>query len=435
MKSSRVSLAAVVVLAGVLSANPTPARALPGNIVTEWNLIAVTTLIGLPGPAGGAPPTAQVNVGMVQGAVYDAVNATEPKHNRPYLLNRRFSARASQEAAVATAAYRVLDNIVSTVPAAIPFPNRASLLASLVNQYNASLDAIQDSPFKTQGIAAGNAAAEAMIAARENDGRFGPSQWMPNTGIGHWQPLPGTADPTPWVGGVKPFLMQSSSQFRTDGPYALDTAEYADDYNEVKDLGAVNSATRTGDQTHIALFWQSTPVATWNAVTRDLVNDPGFNIGLADSARLLAMQNLSAADAAINCWNDKYFWDFWRPVNAIRSTDDDVNSETEPDPSWTPLINAPYPEHPSGHLCLDGAHLGVLEMFLGTDDISFGVTSIPFPGEIRPFGSFSEVLDEITEARIWAGLHFRNADVQGRDLGRNVAEFAAANYFQPVGNH
>jgi hypothetical protein len=437
MKSMRVSLAAVVALVGLLSGPPAPARAVPGNAVTDWNLIAVTTLIGLPGPAGGAPPGAQIHVGMVQGAVYDAVNATEPKHHRPYLLNRRFSAVASQEAAVATAAYSVLSSIVSTVPASIAFPNRASLLASLATQYAASLAAIPDSQFKTQGIAAGNAAAAAMIAARQNDGRFGPSPWVSNPAPGHWQPLLNAAgapdlDPTPWVGNVRPFLLQSSSQFRTAGPQPLTSATWAAEFNEVKSLGALNSTTRTPEQTHIALWWQSTPVATWNAVTRNLVADPTYS--LADSARLLAMQNLSAADAAINCWNDKYHYDFWRPWNAIPRAAEDGNPATEPDPNWTPLLTAPYPSHPSGHLCLDAAHLGVMEVFFGTDNISFGATSIRFPGEIRSFDSFSQALLEIVEARIWAGLHYRTADVQARTLGRNVADYVTDNFFQPVGH-
>ena len=439
MKSSRVSLAAVIALVGMLSANPAPARALPFNIVTEWNLIALNTLLAIPGPAGGAPPTGQINMGMVQGAVYDAVNATEPKHYRPYLLNRRFSARASQEAAVATAAYGVLYNIVSTVPASITFPNRESLLASVLTQYNASLAAIPDSPFKRQGIAAGNAAAEAMIAARQNDGRFGPSQWVSNTSVGHWQPLPGTADPTPWAGLVKPFLIPSSSWFRTAGPLALGSTAYAAEYNEVKADGATNSATRTTFETYAARWWQSTPNGLWNEVARELVARNGFDV--LDSARLFAMQNLSAADAAINCWNDKYFWDFWRPVNAINDTRPDGNEATEPDTTWTPLINAPYPDHPSGHLCLDGAHTQVLQMFFG-DDIAGGyqITSastllLPTDSRTRSFDSFSQALDELIEARIWAGLHFRTADLQGRSLGTNVADFAAANYFQPVGNH
>jgi hypothetical protein len=411
-----------------------------GNAVTEWNLIATSTLAAIPGPAGGAGPAIQINLGMTHGAVYDAVNAIVPKHHRPYLLKRRFSARASKEAAVATAAYRVLANIVATVPATIPFPNRANLSQSLATQYAASLAAIPDGPFKRQGIAAGNAAADAMIAARQGDGRFGPSQWMPNPAPGHWQPLlnpDGTPmlDPTPWVGGVTPFLMQSSAQFRTAGPLALGSAAYAVEFNEVKALGAVNSAARTPEQTHIALFWQSAGGSTliWNGVERSLVESGSLGLDIVDSARLFAMTNLSGADAGINCWNDKYYWDFWRPWQAIRRADEDGNSATEPDPNWTALLTAPYPDHPSGHLCFDGAHLRVMQLFFGTDEIGFDVTSSRFPGERRHFDRFSEPLAEIIEARIWAGLHFRTADVQAELLGRNVAEYMAAHYFQPVG--
>jgi hypothetical protein len=382
-------------------------------------------------------------VGMVQGAVYDAVNATEPKHHRPYLLKRRFAATASKEAAVATAAYTVLSNIVSTVPANIPFPGKESVLQSLASQYASSLEAIPDSPFKAQGIAAGKAAAEAMIAARAGDGRFGPSQWKPNSAAGHWQPLinPATGqpilDPTPWVGGVKPFLMQSSSQFRTAGPQALASAAWAQDFNEVKALGRADSAVRTPEQTYIARWWQSTVVASWNAVARDLIGRDGLD--LVDSARLFAMQNLAAADAAINCWNDKYYWDFWRPWNAIPRALEDDNPATEPDPTWTALITAPYPEHPSGHLCLDGAHLRVLRMFFpDVIEGGFQITStstflLPGDPRTRTFSSFSQALAEIIEARIWAGLHYRTADVQAEQLGRGVADYMAENYFQPVG--
>jgi len=435
---------AVVVLAalGVVGASAAPVAAAT-NPVTDWNLTAVNTLTTLPGPAGGAPPASQISMGMVQGAVYDAVNAITPKHHRPYLLKRRFAATASKDAAVATAAYMVLSNIVSTVPASIAFPTRASVLESLASQYAASLSAIPDSPSKTQGVAAGNAAAAAMIAAREGDGRFGPSQWVPNSAPGHWQPLvnPATGqpilDPTPWVGGVKPFLMQSSSQFRTAGPLALGSAAYAAEFNEVKALGSINSAVRTATQTYIARWWQSTPVASWNAVARDLIGQEEVNI--ADSARLLAMANLSAADAGINCWNDKYYWDFWRPWNAIPRAAEDGNPATTAEAGWTALITAPYPEHPSGHLCNDGAHVGVLRMFFG-DVIEGGyqITSAstflaPSDPKTRTFGSFSQALAELIEARIWAGLHYRTADVQAEQLGRNVANYMAANYFQPVG--
>ena len=408
--------------------------------MTEWNAIAAATLLALPLPAGGAPPALQIEMGMTQGAVYDAINAITPKHHRPYLLKRRFAATASKDAAVATAAYRVLSSIVSSVPEGISFPNQKSLQQSLTDQYASSLASAPDGPFTRQGVAAGNAAAEAMIAARQGDGRFGPSPWVPSSAPGHWQPLSNPdgspiLDPTPWVANVRPFLIESTSQFRTAGPNALTSDAWARDFNEVKALGSLNSSVRTPEQTHVALFWQSAggPAVLWNAVARNLVEDPKYAVDVADSARLFAMANLSAADASINCWNDKYYWDFWRPWNAIPRAAEDQNPATDPESGWTPLLSAPYPEHPSGHLCLDGAHLRVLRTFFGTDDVPFDVTSSRFPGEPRHFERFSQALAEITEARIWAGLHYRAADVQAQLLGRNVADYMAANYFQPVG--
>ena len=424
----------LIALALVVRAAPAAAQA---NEVTNWNRIAADTLVAFPAAAGGAPVALQINMGMMHGAVYDAVNAIEPRH-RPYLLLTRFDPSASKEAAAATAAYSVLSSIVSTVPATIPFPNRATLLQSLSTAYVASLAAIPDSPSKTAGITAGNAAADAMITARQGDGRFGPSPWVPNYEPGHWQPLrnpDGTPmlDPTAWVGGVRPFLMQSSSQFRTDGPNALTSTAYAEDFNEVKALGSVNSTARTTEQTHNAIFWQgAAPPLAWNGVARNLIADPTYGVDIVDSALLFAMMNLSAADAAINCWNDKYYWDFWRPWTAIQQADRDGNPETDPDPSWTALLTAPYPEHPSGHLSLDGAHLEVLQMFFGTDKIRFGVTSSRFPGETRYFDRFSDALKEIIYARIWAGLHFRTADVQAKILGRKVVHYMATHYFQPL---
>jgi hypothetical protein len=386
-------------------------------------------------------------MGMVQGAVYDAVNAITPKHHRPYLLNRRFGNTASDEAAVASAAYLVLKNIVETVPqsiAAFTPAMRAAMLASLETQYNASKNAIPDSPFKRMGIAAGTAAAQAMIDARKDDGRFGPSQFVANPNPGYWDPLApnGTTaqDPTPWVGGVKPFLMQSSSQFRSAGPLALTSSAYAAEFNEVKALGGdgvVTPSARTATQTYIAKWWQSNPVASWNDVARQLI--VRNNLDAADSARLLAMENLAAADAAINTWNDKYHFSFWRPFQAIRRAADDGNPATSPDLTWTPLLTAPYPEHPSGHLGEDSSHTSVLRMFFGNAPAGgYQITSVfvnPGGPATRSFSSFDQALDEIVEARIWAGLHFRNADVQAVQLGTNVANFAAANYFQPVGNH
>ncbi|MDQ3810903.1 MAG: vanadium-dependent haloperoxidase, partial [Chloroflexota bacterium] len=315
---SRPSRIAATVVSLVLALSGVSAAAhaqSAGNAVTEWNLIAMNTLVPFPPPAGGAPPAIQVHMGMVQGAVYDAVNATEPRRRQPYLLDERFAPTASKEAAVATAAYRVLSNIVSTVPARIAFPNRADLLQALDTAYDTSLAAIPDGPAKIEGIAAGDAAADAMITAREEDGRFGPSPWKSNQDPGHWQPLlnpDGTQmlDPTPWGGGVRPFLIESASQFRTDGPRVLSAETWATDFNEVKALGSVNSTARTPEQTHVAIWWQSAggPTRLWNTVARDLVNDPTYGIDIVESARLYAMMNLAAADAAITCWSEKYYW-------------------------------------------------------------------------------------------------------------------------------
>lgn len=423
-------LLAVAVLA---LAVPAVAQA---NTVTQWNKTAVDTLVAFPGPAGGAAQALQIDMAMTQGAVYDAVNAIEPR-NRPYLLGTPFVRTASQDAAASTAAYRVLSNIVSTVPATIAFPNRAALLASLTSAYAASLATVPDGASKDAGVAAGTAAADAMIAARANDGRFGPSPWVSNTSPGHWQPLLNPdgslqLDPAPWVANVKPFLMLSPSQFRTDGPNALDSKAYAADVNEVEALGSATSSMRTAEQTHNAIFWQSAggPAFLWNGAARNLADARGLDLG--DSALLFAELNLASADAAINVWNDKYHFDFWRPWQAIRGADLDGNPATTADPTWTALITAPYPEHPSGHIGLDNAALSALRMFFGTKKLTLEVTSSRFPGETRTFTDVREPLKEIVEARIWAGLHFRTADVQSKKLGREVARYMATHYFQPL---
>jgi hypothetical protein len=435
---------AVVGLLGGLSVftvSAAPPTGTDASEVSHWNQVASSTLVAVPGPNGGAPPHFQINMGMVQGAVYDAVNAIGPKRHQPYLLATRAGAKASIDAAVATAAYDVLSELVSTAPATAPFPGRPGLLTTLVTERDASLDAIADNAFKRQGIKVGHAAAKSMLDARVGDGRFGPSQWDQSTGVGKWRPLinPTTGlpilDPTPWVGTVKPFLIQSSSQFRSVPPPALGSSEWAAQFNEVKDLGRIDSVSRTGTQTYIAKWWQSAPVLSWNEVARQLIarND----LDAADAARLLALQNLSGADAAINCWNDKYHHDFWRPWNAITTTLDDGNAATTTDPSWAALLTAPYPEWVSGHNCLDGAHVAVLRMFFGDAPGTFQITStFPNPGgsAVRTFDTFSQPLAELIEARIWAGLHYRSADVAGQLLGRSVAEYAAAKYFQPVGH-
>ena len=437
-----VAVGALLGALGVSSATAAPPTGTDASEVTHWNQVATSTLGALPGPDGGAPPAFSINMGMVQGAVYDAVNAIGPKQHRPYLLDRRTGTRASIDAAVATAAYDVISELVATAPERVPFPGRAGLLSTLSSAYAASLASVDDNAFKRQGVAVGHAAAAAMLHDREGDGRFGPSAWVPNSAPGHWQPLlsPTGApllDPTPWAGDVRPFLIQSSSQFRSVPPPALESAQWASEFNEVKALGRATGSTRTDEQTYVAKWWQSAPVFSWNEVARQLITRTGLDA--ADSARLLALQNMSGADASINCWNDKYHFDFWRPWNAVPRAGEDNNPATVADPDWTALITAPYPEWTSGHNCLDAANTTVLRMFFGDDPVGgpFQITSTALnPGgpAVRSFDTFTQPLTELIEARIWAGLHYRSADVAGQLLGRNVANYGAANYLQPVGN-
>ena len=409
-----------------------PALAQAGNEVTKWNEIAVNTVNAQP-PLMSAPPAGAVFVAMTQGAVYGAVNAAD-RHGRPYLINRSFP-KASPEAAAATAAFRVLDSLFSAT-------HHATLLAA----YNESLGAIPAGNSRNEGVEVGEMAAAAMLAEGHNSAvpigcTFGTG------GIGVWQPLANAlgmplCDPTVWVANAKPFLLDSPSQFRSPGPYAVDSAAYADDFAEVKSIGKIDSLTRTPFQTHAAVFWNTNPAANYNALARRLVDQ--FSLDVSDSARLFAMLDLSAADAIINTWNDKYHYNFWRPITAIRRLDDG-NPATVPDPTWTPLFDPslspaiggvgpplstpPYPDHSSGATAYASSSMHALASFFGTDEMSFYLTSSRFPGEQRMFTRFSAVTDEILEARIWAGIHFRNADQQAADLGRDVERYVHTHLF------
>ena len=425
---------------GTSGATAAPPTGTDASEVSRWNQLAAATLGAVPGPNGGAPPAFQINMGIVSGAVYDAVNAIGPKKHRPYVLETRAGARASIDAAVATAAFHVLDELVSSAPERAPFPGRAGLLSTLSTTYTSSLAAIADTAFKQQGIAVGHAAAEAMLEDREGDGRFGPSAWVPSSAPGHWSPIVTNGvpalDPTPWAGNVRPFLVESPSQFRSAPPPALTSAQWAAEYNEVKAIGRATGSTRTDTQTYIARWWQSAPVHSWNEVARQLI--ARTDLDAADSARLLALQNMAGADASITCWNDKYHFDFWRPWNAIPRGGEDDNPLTVADPTWTSLITAPYPEWTSGHNCQDGVHAAVLRMFFGDDPVGgkYQITSFATNhggAAVRMFDTFTEPLTELIDARIWAGLHYRSGDVAGQLLGRNVAAYGATQFAQPVG--
>ena len=261
-------------------------------------------------------------------------------------------------------------------------------------RYDASLAAIPDGPAKTGGIAVGEAAAAAMLAARENDGRNGTFPFVLGTKPGEWRKSPPLflLDPTPWVGNVKPFLVPNAEMLRSEGPNALRSREYAKDFNEVKELGSLTSTTRTADQTMAAIFWQAQPGALYGGLMRSL--SARFQLSTAQNARLFAMASLAAADGAIGCWNDKYYWNFWRPIDAIREGASDRNRRTDANPDWLPLfdpstatvppLSTPsFPDHPSGHSCVSGATLSAMEEFFGKKKIAFDIVSSRFPTQPR----------------------------------------------------
>ena len=387
------------------------------SAVSEWNAIAQAETVLLRPTAHGQLR----GIAMVQGAVYDAVNAID-RTRKPYLLDPakvRAAPRASLDAAAATAAYQ---STLARVPTG---PNRLG------------------------GIRAGEAAEAAFLAARQNEGFMAAFTPVIGSEAGKWRPIgwPATPvyDPDGYVGNLKPFLIKSASEFRTKGPNALTSAAYAKDFAEVKELGALTSTTRTADQTAAAVFWQFAPIALYNPVLRDLA--ARFKLNTVNEARLYANVNLAAEDAAIACWNDKYHYSFWRPRAAIREADSDGNPATVADPTWEslfapatqttpPLATPPFPDHPSGHGCVSGAVLQTLTDFFGRDKVAFTVVSgrslngTPIPP--RRFQSFSEARQEVIDARVWGGIHFRTADRQGAWLGRQLARYVRTNYFLPV---
>src|SRR6266480_3684445 len=380
---------------------------------------------------------------MVQAAVYDAVNAIDRTH-QPYLPEPPSNPTDSKEAAAATAAFRVL----------VGFPNLPGLfpaqLPTLQPQYDAYIAGLPDNPpgSRANGVAIGEATARTMLTDRQNDGRFGPSPTPYPAAPGIWRPTPPNFanDPAPWIGNVRPFLVPSAEMLRTDGPNALTSAEYAEDFNEVKELGSLTSITRTPDQTDAAIFWQDQAMALWNRTFCTLAANQNLNI--VDSARLFAMENLAAADALVGCWNDKYYYWFWRPITAIREADTDGNPDTQADPTWLPLFDPatpvcnplfplftpPCPDHPSVHSCATSAFVNTLQNFFGTDRIAVSVFSNKSCTS-RSFDRFSDILKEVIDARVWAGIHFRTADTQGAVLGKRVAHYLKKHYFRPVRCH
>ena len=447
-----VAAAALMVVSGLsASSGAQPTMTAKGAAVTngaiEWNAIASTAIMTT---AAQPPHVAVLSLAMVQGAVYDAVNAIDGGHE-PYLGAPDADPSDSMEAAAATAAFRVL----------VGFPERTPPLVGLVPTqqaglqptYDAYLANVPDGSSKTGGIEVDEAAAAAMLTARLDDGRGVPFAYEQGTDPGEWRSGPpqgpaGTVgvDPAPWVAFVRPFLVPNVERLRTRGPDPLTSEAYAEDFKEVKRIGSLTSATRTADQTAASIFWQDNGAAIWNRVHRSLALSQGLDI--VDSARLFAMADLAAADGAIGCWNDKAYWSFWRPITAIREAAGDGNPATKANPTWVPLfdptvtvsggplVTPGFPDHPSGHTCVSGATVHALRAFFGTDRIPFTAESnkcSPAPCPARTFDRFSDALREVIDVRVWSGIHFRTADEQGAVLGRRVARYMGNHHFEPTG--
>lgn len=391
-----------------------------GNVVLDWNSTALAATI----QAGGPPPLAARNMAIVHAAIYDAVNTIDQTHE-PYAIDRQGPRDASPEAAAAAAAHRALVGL---------YPNQQ---ATFDTALAASLAAVPDGPAENKGVAVGRSVAEHLLDLRATDGADATVTYTHGSDPGDWQRTPPAFLPAlvPHWGGVTPFTMTRGDQFRPAGPPALDSQEYTDAFNEVKELGAFNSSTRTAEETVIARFWADSSVTHWNRIAAAVSEDQGLT--QSQTARLFALLNLATADAYIASFETKYVYDFWRPVTAIRAAAADGNPATLADPSWTPLIGTPpMPAYSSGHATFGGAAAAALAGFFGTDDIAFTSTS-DFPGATgvtRSFTSFSDAADENARSRLLAGIHWSFDNLDGLMAGRELGEHVLDNFLQPRDN-
>lgn len=384
------------------------------DAVTDWNQRAVTYAA-----TGGRPgPTWVLDVAVVQLAVYDAVQAIEGDY-QPYCGNIP-GASGSTAAATARAARDVLIN---------RFPAQAVAINADYNAYVAAI------PAADPGFTVGAASSQCMITIRTGDGAF-PAGWpafIGSTDIGQWRatPAPFTFS---WLPDVTPFTLRAGDQLRAGPPPKLTSPEYTRAYNEVKSLGSLTGSDRTPDQTDLANFWNGNFPGQFNAVARGLVISQGLSI--SESSRLLALVDVSMADAMITAWDSKVHYNFWRPISAIHFGDDDGNSKTDGDAAWAPFVGTPpYSDHTSGANSLAASSTRALSLFFDTNEMTFQVaTTNPGPtvNDIRSYTKFSEVRDEVEDARILQGIHFRFADRDARKQGEHVAQWVYGHYFRPV---
>jgi len=401
----------------------TPKMVTQTNMVLDWNAHAASAIVGV---AGLRPERGLIRLAMVHIAIYDAVNAIDGYPFQAYAIHPTVISPASADAATATAAH---DMLVALFPAQ---------QADLDAKYAASLSTITDGPEKVNGIAVGQQTAAGILALRANDGRDATVAYAPGSGPGVWQPTPPgfLAAAAPEAAHVQPFALNGPSQFRVEPPPLLTSETWARDYNEVKNLGSASGSTRTPEQTDIGRFWSDQPILQWNRAWRNISITQ--DLSLEESARFFAMLSTAAADAIIACWDSKYAYNFWRPVTAIRAGDTDGNADTEPDANWIAQVVTPnHPEYPAAHGCFSGSSTETLRYFFGTDNFSFTIDSqvAGLTKPVRSYNSFSQALDEVRDARIYGGMHYRNSTQKGAILGKQVSRFVNAHCFRRTTAH
>jgi PAP2 superfamily len=399
-----------VVLALMLIA-PVPVVA---NVITDWDEKARNFV--QPGTAF-PPPTAARTIAILHVAMFDAVNSIEP-HYKPYKVQLSASPNTSKDAAAAAAAGAVLIKLV---------PDAASDVQSAVTNYLATLP---EGDAKSEGIKLGQEVAAQILEARSNDGASAPDAYRPKTKPGIYIPTPITVGSQ--FPNVTPFALTSPSQFRPKPPPSLKSEQWARDYNEIKDVGERNSTKRTARQTEDARFWllvgprASQPLPRQVAIAR--------NMNVLDSARFMALVSIATMDAVIAVFDAKYKYEFWRPITAIRNGDTDGNPATERLATWQPIDTTPmHPEYPCAHCIVSSAVATVIKAMLGTDEIPEVALTSPFaPGVTHRFTNLRAYTEEVANARIYAGFHYRSSTIVGREMGQNIGDWVVKSVMQPV---
>jgi hypothetical protein len=382
------------------------------DVVTQWNEQAGACLL----EAKSLPFLGTRVMAIVHTAMFDAVNSIEGRYT-PYKFKVSAPAGASPEAAGVAAAHAALVAL---------FPDQKVTLDAA---YATSLAQIPDGSGRSAGVAVGEEVAAKVLAWRASDGADAANTYRPLTTPGAY--IATTLPVGSQWGNVTPWVMERGSQFHPAPPPALGSAEWAADYNEIKELGAKKSSRRTSDQTEMARFWTITGPQSFDPIVRQLASSPGRS--LSQNARLFALVEMAVADSYIAVFEAKYAFNFWRPVTAIRNGDIEGNDATARDPAWEPLVDTPlHPEYPCAHCINSGAARAVLESEFGTGPNPLTMTSSSAPGVTHKWNTIAEYADEVAVARIYGGLHYRNSTVVGKAMGKKIGELAVQNYLKPV---